>query len=168
MMAIADPTIPRAALRQGILTCLSVAGLRLDETDLLLDHGFLTQAAVLFSLAVEEFGKASLLRKAYESGQDPVVVKGFGDHAPKIAAAAAHLDANDLLLDNSGTFDAGVFDAAVFDVGGQVDLPARLSGLYVDWKDGAWKHGVRVDAEVLARSSRNVQRRISRATTEWT
>jgi len=61
-----------------------------------------------------------------------------------------------------------VFDAAVFDVGGQVDLPARLSGLYVDWKDGAWKHGVRVDAEVLARSSRNVQRRISRATTEWT
>jgi AbiV family abortive infection protein len=165
---MADPMIPRAALRQGILTCLSVASLRLHETDLLLEHGLLTQAAVLFSLAVEEFGKASLLRKAFEGGQDPVLVKGFRDHAPKIAAAAAHLDANDLLLDNSGAFDAGAFDAGAFDVGRQVDLSARWSGLYVDWKDGAWNHGVHVDAKVLARSSRNVQTRISRATIDWT
>src|SRR5512137_2632655 len=119
-MARPDPTIPRAALRQGILTCLSVASLRLHETDLLLTHGLLTQAAVLFSLAVEEFGKASLLRKAYESGQDPVVIEGFYDHPPKIAAAAAHIDVNDLLLDNSGAFAAGVFDAGAFDVGRQV------------------------------------------------
>jgi AbiV family abortive infection protein len=162
-----DP-IPRAALRQGILTCLSVASLRLQETDLLLPHGLLTQAAVLFSLAVEEFGKASLLRKAFESGQDPAVVKDFYDHHLKIAAAGAYLDANDLLLDNAGAFDVSVFDAATFDVGRQVDLSTRLSGLYVDWKDGNWKHGVHVDPEVLARSSRNVQLRISRATIEWT
>jgi AbiV family abortive infection protein len=160
--------IPRAALREGILTCLTVASLRLSETDPLLGRGFVTQAAVLFTLAVEEFGKASLLRKAYEGGQDPVVIQGFYDHEPKIEAAAAHIGANDLLLDNSGMFSAEMFDASVFDVGRQVDLAARLSGLFVDWKNGAWNHGVRVDADVLAQSIRNVQRRISLAMTRWT
>jgi hypothetical protein len=119
-------------------------------------------------LAVEEFGKASLLRKAYEGGQDPAVIDGFYDHPPKIAAAAAHIGANDLLLDNSGMFSAQMFDASVFAVGRQVDLSARWSGLYVNWVDGAWTHGVRVDADVLAQSIRNVQHRISLAMTQWT
>jgi hypothetical protein len=65
-------------------------------------------------------------------------------------------------------FSAEMFDASVFDVGRQVDLAARLSGLFVDWKNGAWNHGVRVDADVLAQSIRNAQRRISLAMTQWT
>jgi hypothetical protein len=59
-----DPQIPRAALPKGILTCLSVASARLSEADLLLSQGFITQAGVLFTLAVEEFGTASLWEKS--------------------------------------------------------------------------------------------------------
>jgi hypothetical protein len=97
-----------------------------------------------------------------------VVIQDFYDHEAKLEAAAAHIDANDLLLDNSGMFSAQMFDASFFDVGRQVDLPARLSGLFVDWMNGAWNHGLRVDGDVLARRSRNVQLRIEQVTALWT
>src|SRR5207245_9359753 len=46
-------------------------------------HSFPTRRSsdlVVFSFAVEEFGKAALLRAAYESRADPVVVREFYDH----------------------------------------------------------------------------------------
>lgn len=161
-----DPFIPRGALRMGVLTCLSVASSRLEETDVLLSHGLLTQAAVLFSFALEEFGKAVLLRKAYESGADLASIEGFYDHRTKIEAAATRIDPKHLRI-AQGAFDADAFDSGGLDTGRKIDLSTRLSGLYVDWKDD-WIYGVHVDAEVLRQSSKALQLAVSRASAAWT
>ncbi len=160
-----DPTIPRSALREGILHCLSVASLRLEETDTLLTQGLPTQAGIVFSFAVEEFGKAALLRQAIESGADPALIDGFYDHREKIAAAAKHVESRFLRL-TAGAFDAGVFDSEVFDTGRQADLAARMSGLYVDWRD-RWIWGLHIDAAVLKQSSEGLQLVVSTAVISW-
>ncbi len=122
--------IPRAAISVSIQLCLTNAKSRLREAAVLLDAGYQTQAAVLFSFGVEEFGKAALLRAAYETGDDPPTVDRLGDHEAKLQAAAKLIPEEKLLL-HSGAFDRTVFDPAVFDVGNPVDYEARLSGLYV-------------------------------------
>jgi hypothetical protein len=129
------PSIPRDALREGIVICLTVASLRLEETDVALKQGLLTQAGVVFTFAVEEFGKAALLRQAVETGADPATIDGFYEHHDKIAAAAKHVEARFLRL-TRGAFAPGVFDPATFDTGGrrtsQLDGPdSSLSGMVV-------------------------------------
>ena len=69
-------TVPREALPSGIDKCLDVASWRLREAASLLSapaEPILT-AAILFTFAIEEFGKAVLLRRAWESG-----TRGGGD-----------------------------------------------------------------------------------------
>ena len=166
-MARPDPRIPRASLRIGILTCCSTASLRLGETDAFLQQGLLTQAGVLFSFALEEFGKAVLLRKAYESGADPVLIPGFYDHEAKLAAAASEIPPEHLLIDQIG-FGEGPFGVGRFDGGVMADLSTRLSGLYVDWKNGEWVHGRRVNPDVLSESSKGAQRVITQRIIDWT
>jgi hypothetical protein len=125
--------IPRAKLRDGSVVCLSVASLRLEETDTALGAGLLTQAGIVFTFAGEEFGKAVLLREAFETGQDhPVLIDGFIDHHKKIAAAGKHVPARFLRL-IAGAFDPEAFDSGGFDTGLEADVDARWSGLHVDW-----------------------------------
>jgi AbiV family abortive infection protein len=161
-----DPTIPRHALREGIVDCLTVASRRLHETDTLLEQGLPTQAGIVFSFAVEEFGKAALLRRAAELGADPALIEGFYDHRDKIEAAAQHVAARFLRL-TAGEFDAGAFDSEAFDTGRPADLAARMSGLYVDWR-GRWVHGLHVDGVTLRQSSQGLQLAIQKAMIDWT
>jgi AbiV family abortive infection protein len=165
-MARPDPRIPRDFLRQGILTCLSVASSRLAETDALMLQGLLTQSGVLFTFALEEFGKAVLLKRAYDSGNDPALIEGFYDHQAKLEAAAAMIPADHLRIDQTGYGEA---EYGRDRYGGAVlgDFSARLAGLYVDWK-GRWVYGRSVDPEVLSQSSREVQSIVSRLCAEWT
>ncbi len=76
------PKVPRWELRNGIVQCLSIVAMRLGEAEALLAGGFPTQATIVFTFAVEEFGKAVLLRRAFEQSRetDPtVVIDGFYD-----------------------------------------------------------------------------------------
>ena len=150
----------------GILTCLSVASLRLAEAESLLANGYLTAAGIVFSFAVEEFGKAVLLHEAQETDTDPVTVKGFYVHEVKIEAAGRHLSRDDLRL-KEGAFDPGVFDSAVFDTPISADLETRLAGLYVDWT-GEWQNGAPVDPAVLKASIAGVTAAIAQASAFWT
>lgn len=166
-MSRPGPSIPRHALRDGIVACLTVASLRLEETDAALRTGLLTQAAVVFTFAIEEFGKASLLRRAVEAGADPALIEGFYDHRDKIEAAAQHVEARFLWL-TAGAFDADAFDSEAFDTGRRADLAARMSGLFVGW-DGRWIWGLTaVDAATLEQSSRGLQAAIAKAMIDWT
>lgn len=160
-----DPSIPRAALREGIVACLTVASLRLEETDRDLKQGLLTQAGVVFTFAVEEFGKAALLRHAFEPGTDPALIDGFYDHRQKITAAAKHVEARFLRL-TRGYFAPGVFNSVIFDTGRPLDVAARWAGLFVDW-DGHWIWGLKVDAATLERSSGGLQAAIANAMIDW-
>ena len=157
------PQIPRSALREGIVICLSVASLRLEETDTLLRQNLPTQAGVVFSFAVEEFGKAALLRQGFESGTDPAVIDGFYDHRAKLAAAMNHVEPEFLLLTPGGLDLIGLSVTT----GRRVDLLSRKTGLFVDWQNG-WVHGLRVDPATLAASSGGLQRAIQMRMIDWT
>jgi len=50
-----------------------------------------TQSAIILSFATEEFGKAVMLRRAYESGDDPVSIQGFYEHQDKLDVAASFI-----------------------------------------------------------------------------
>ena len=151
----------------GIVHCLSVASLRLEETDTLLRQGLLTSAGIIFSFAVEEYGKGMLFKSAWDGGLDPAPIEGFYDHNTKLEAAARNIPVEYLRLIASA-FGAGDYGAGPYGGSKPVDLDDRLSGLYVDWKNGRWTHGVHVEPEVLAQSSRGLQAYIATAMIEWT
>jgi AbiV family abortive infection protein len=166
-MPRAAPKIPRDQLGAGIALCLEVAGWRLREALTVLDRGVApVTAAVLFSFAVEEFGKAGLLHEAEAEGHPYTKVSEFYDHHAKFKAAAKHVPEENLLL-HGGTFQTGVFQADAFDVGNSADFGARLSGLYVDWQDG-WRQGVRVDEDLLRKNIGVLIALLARKRQEWT
>ena len=158
--------IARTELRRGIMTCISVSSLRQAEAESLLTAAFLTGAGIVFSFAVEEFGKAVMLRDAFRSGTDPVTVHGFSDHRVKIEAAHTLIPAEYLRL-TSGPFQAGVFEPAVFHVGTTASLKTRLDGLYVDWCEGEWQYGAKVEPAILRGSIEGVQAVVSQASALW-
>jgi AbiV family abortive infection protein len=153
-------------LRRGIMTCLCVSSSRLAEAESLLAGGYVTGAGVVFSFAVEEFGKAVMLREAFRSGIDPVVVEGFYDHRVKFDAASKLIPTEYLRL-TDGPFQAGVFEARVFDVGTLASVKTRLDWLYVDWYEGEWQYGAGVVPGVLKDSIEAVQIIVSKASGAW-
>jgi AbiV family abortive infection protein len=160
------PRIPKDALKAGISTCLDVVGWRLREASAVLNTGVAPgTAAILFSFAVEEFGKAVLLHDACAANDPFVEVRGFYDHHAKLEAAAQHVPDN--LLFHGGAFQGDAFQAAGFDFGNRADFDARLSGLYVDWRDG-WRQGVRVDEALLRKNIAALSEIVGRKREEWT
>lgn len=161
------PEIPRAELREGARRCLDLVASRLDETIALLNANLVSQAGVVFSFAVEEFGKAVSLRRAYDSGQDPVKPDGFYDHAAKLADAATVVPAQYLLLAER-EFDPEEFSSefAIEDV--PVAVASRWNALFVDWKEpGAWTEPVEVDRATILKSIGGVRDRLSIPLDGW-
>src|SRR5215468_6703953 len=158
--------IGRMALRRGIMTCITVSSLRLEEAESLLAAGFLTGAGIVFSFAVEEFGKGLMLRNAFRSGVDPVVVEGFYDHDVKLGAASTLIPQEYLLL-TAGAFQADACHPGAFDIGTRTSFTTRCDGLYVDWRDGKWQYGSEVEPAVLRDSINGVQAVVSRASALW-
>ena len=172
------PKVPRWELRDGIVQCISIVAMRLGEAEALLVAGFPTQATIVFTFAVEEFGKAVLLRRALERSRETDVtvgVEGFYDHTAKLEAASAEIPPESLRVGRVG-FQASGFQGSGFQVGVSAnDWKVRLDAMFVDWVpdaadglEGHWQWGVRTDADVLAKSINAVQARLSRASVEWT
>src|SRR5262245_46072333 len=128
----------------------TIAKARLEESRTLLNAESLMLAAVVFSFAVEEFGKAILLRTAYDSGADPARIDGFYDHSAKIKAATSRIGDAHLQLGPVG----------------KANLQARLAGLYADWK-GEWRYGIHVDRATIERSVEGLGRALEQARIEW-
>lgn len=160
------PQIPKSALPQGITTCLAIASLRLAEAETLLSNGFLMQAAIVFSFALEEFGKAALLREASQGSADPAIVEGFYDHRTKLAVAEKYLPSEYLLL-KEAAFHPEPFQPHAVDVGMPADLEVRMASLYVEWRNG-WRYNVEVDPGILGRSMAGVTAAIGEKMATWT
>jgi len=105
--------VPRSELPQGISMCLDVASARLDEAIVLVDNGLLNQAAIVFSFAIEEFGKRA----------------GFRDHDVKLAGAAKYIPFKHRAL--SQGFDPSIF-TNFFGLAKTTDSADRFAGLYVN------------------------------------
>ena len=172
------PKVPRWKLRNGIVQCLTLVAMRLDEAEALLTGGYPTQATIIFTFAVEEFGKAVLLRRAFEGSRETdvlVVIDGFYDHTAKLEAAATEIPKEGLLVGHAG-FQANAFQAMAFQIGASADdWKVRLDAMFVDWVpraadglEGKWQWGVKTDVDVLAKSLKAVQERLSKASIEWT
>ncbi len=46
-------------------------------------------------------------------------------------------------------------------------LKTRLDGLYVDWSDGEWQYGAKVEPAILRGSIEGVQAVVSQASASW-
>lgn len=86
-----DREIPRWALKDGATVCRAAAARNAAAAEVLLNADHPGSAAVFVSLAMEELGKAAMLRDAFDTGgvrDHTHVISGFTDHNAKLAAAA--------------------------------------------------------------------------------
>ncbi len=170
------PKVPRWELRNGITQCLSIVAMRLGEAEALLAGGFPTQATIVFTFAVEEFGKAVLLRRAFEQSRETdttVVIDGFYDHTAKLDAAATEIPEESLRVGRRA-FPPGAAATVPTDASAD-EWSVRLDASFVQWVpqaldglEGRWHWGVKTDLDVLANSIHGVQASLSRAMVEWT
>ena len=140
--------IPRSELKAGIVLCFSKAREHLEGALLLLDAGKVESAANLYVLAVQELGKAKLLREGFDGGELIPRISAFSDHDVKVEKGATVLGSSAMWL-RRGAFDSGVFDPNVFDVGTRADEPSRLEVLYVNYGSTGWLKAPSVDAREL-------------------
>lgn len=95
------------------------------------------EAASLFVLAVQEIGKAELLREAYETGHPRSKIVDFCDHDVKTEKGISVLGSSAKWL-RKGAFSATAFSSTAFAVGVPADEPTRLELLYVNYSSGRW------------------------------
>lgn len=148
MATIRQPAIPRAELKPGIVQCFSKAREHLESGLVLLDAGRVESAANLYVLAVQELGKAQLLREGFDGGEPTPQVTGFSDHDVKVEKGATVLGSSAMWL-RRGAFQPGAFDPKAFDVGTPADEPTRLEVLYVNYGSTGWLKAPPVDAGEL-------------------
>lgn len=162
------PAIPRAQLPEGIRRCLAKSN-RLNEDALTLlesSPDSLVNASVLFSYAVEELGKAALLRDAMDDVNDPVVVSGFYNHPEKLRRAERLLGEDALEL-RPGAFQRAAFSSA-FDVGTNASyLEDRLHLLYVDWHGAQWRSETTAEAACLQRAIASLRIALVERRADW-
>ncbi len=115
---------------------------------MLLDASRADSAANLYVLAVQELGKAQLLREGFDGGESTPRITAFSDHDAKVEKGATVLGSSAMWL-RRGAFDPGAFDPKAFDVGTPVDEPTRLEVLYVNYGSTGWLKAPSVDAREL-------------------
>jgi AbiV family abortive infection protein len=89
--------VPRARMQEGIDLCKTNISDFLKDARLILAQNRLNHAYVITEFAVEEFGKAAILKEAWAtSSTDPIVLgeNVFTSHKGKSAKAWTVLDPN--------------------------------------------------------------------------
>lgn len=163
-----SPVIPRQELRTGALKCIAIAESRLAEAEALIEAHFESQAAVVFSFAVEELGKAVLLRQAYDRALASVTVNGFYEHRDKLVAAEIVIP-NEYLRLTTPEFDPEEFSDE-FAIGfTPVDVQSRWSVMFVNWDKGGqqWTEPVNVERAAILNSIAGVRRLLGTPLNGW-
>lgn len=164
-----DPAIGRDRLLPGTARCLKKAANLLDDARVLLGASRPLVASILFSYAIEEFGKATLLHEAYEKSRDATpIIHGFYDHDTKIKKAGEHLPQQAMRL-VEGAFDHEAFGENVFHVDVVADLVTRLQCLWTDWngQSNDWRLEPEVDDKLLDINIATVQEKGNQKLVEW-
>jgi AbiV family abortive infection protein len=143
-----QPAIPPSDLKPGIVQCFGKAREHLESGLTLVNAGRVESAANLYVLAVQELGKAKLLRDAFDGGDSTPRIAAFSDHDANVEKGATVLGSSAMWL-RRGAFQPGAFDPRVFDVGTPADEPTRLEVLYVNYGSTGWLKAPPVDAGEL-------------------
>jgi AbiV family abortive infection protein len=147
---------PKSSIDDGIKTTLANANRLLDFAIDLDKQGNRDYSYVFYSFAVEEFGKAVLLKQNKQNSKDPVEDKvAFGEHKDKIGAALKELnneqieipfhkfnDFGELKVDENGNVTVirpiPAFEEFTTD-GKYLNVDNRLDILFVDYINGKWQ-----------------------------
>jgi AbiV family abortive infection protein len=121
--------------------------------------------------AIEEFGKALVLKDGIDAGRE--VPTGphdaFRNHRQKVEAAKGELPAAFMTL-RRAPFDPRVFDPKVFDATDTIaEFEEKLRALYVDWDEerGGWHRQLIVEPEIVRRSAEGLRAIIHQKRREW-
>jgi AbiV family abortive infection protein len=151
--------IPRRLVPKGIELCKKNVADYLDDARTIISKGRLCHAFLSVQLAIEELGKAIILKEEYErSGNDFILVDAavFGKdggrgHKLKASKAWTMLDPSRKIL-HKGGFEKGAFSEYGFDVDTEASHHTRLKCAYVDFIEEEqlwWIGGILDEAEVL-------------------
>ena len=150
--------------------CLKKSALLLEEAAILATAGdeHVRHSSVLFSYAVEELGKAAILREELERNSEKPTIRGFYHHPTKIGKATELVGEEQLEL-RRGAFQRTGFQATGFDVGVQTDLDTRLRALYVDWDPErfVWRTEMSVDKDLLLRNIERLKEVVREKMETW-
>lgn len=171
MAPMKDERVLFSRLSEGVCMALDRAAQLVEDADALLGMaGRKYGAAVLFSQAAEEVGKASMLIDARSNGSpdadEMIVVKGFLDHSTKLRKAQQILPQSVLADGEAGADGLLVVDDyynadAYFDAdivfGDRVsagEQETRQNWLYLGWdrKGNRWRDVPAVNVGLLAKN----------------
>lgn len=147
-------SIPRDQLARGIELCIARAREVLEAAQLL-EPDFVQLATVLQTLAIQELGKAKLMREAFNGGSDPVTIHGWQSHSEKVKMARKLLPPA-AFVSKEGGFQWDGFQDTGFPVHVAIDEPTRVRSLYVDFDSAAqrWKEQPPVDPNTVREAIR--------------
>lgn len=111
-----------------------------------LEPDFVQLATVFQTLAIQELGKAKMMREAFDGGSDPATIQGWQSHTEKVKMARKLLPGA-AFVSKEGGFQWGGFQDNAFAVHVAIDEPTRIRSLYVDYDAAAqrWKKRPPVD-----------------------
>jgi len=132
--------IPRNIVQEGIDLCKKNVADYLDDARTIISKGRLCHAYLSVQLAIEELGKAVILKEEYQkSGNDPIPVDAAvfgkdGGRGHKMKAAKAWEMLNPALkILHVGGFEKEDFSEFGFDVDTEASHHSRLKCAYVDF-----------------------------------
>jgi AbiV family abortive infection protein len=157
--------IPKAKIQEGIDLCKSNVVDFLKDAKLIIAEKRLNHAYVMVEFAIEEFGKAILLKEALEQNKsDPIIVKEsvFKSHKQKDEKAWNVLDSKYKTIYDEGDFDDDGFDYKDFVTDTKAGHETRLHCAFVDFCYGNWYLGRNIKENLLNDLIKHIEDKLSR------
>jgi hypothetical protein len=134
--------VKRSQLQEGVDLCKTNVSTYLIETNLLISQGYLGHAVIFTEFAIEELGKALLIKEAFRFDQnDPFKIEAskFYNHDTKIDFAWDILDKKyQILFDEGVCYPNTLFERGCVDEYTLADLEGRLRTAFVDYCSSQW------------------------------
>jgi AbiV family abortive infection protein len=156
--------IPKARIQEGIDLCKTNIIDFLNDAKLMIAEKRLNHAYVSIEFAIEEFGKAIMLRESLESSTtDPVIVRDsvFKSHKGKSEKAWSVLDSKFKTIYDEGYFDEAFFDFKYFETNTKASHDTRLQCAFVDYDGHRWFIGRNIKEKLLNELINHIESKIA-------
>ncbi len=156
--------IPKKMLPEGISLCRQNVLAFLADARLMIERGNLNHALVSVEFATEEIGKILILKKAMESGEDPVTIKykvEFLNHDFKSDVAWKFLDSKyQTVFDEGMKFSERIFEKGMWLENTKMNHETRCDCAFVDFSAGRWLLGREINKDLLVGLARHIEEKL--------
>jgi len=153
-------------MQEGIDLCKANVIDFLKDAKLIIAEKRLNHAYVSVEYAIEEFGKAEILKEVLQSSEgDPMIVSArvFKSHKYKDDKAWTILDPKfKTIYDEESDFDDTDFDYKDFQTDTKASHATRLHCAFVDCDHSGWYLGRNLNEELLNNLINHIEERLSR------